>query len=209
VMQLKIDQSFVHDMLDDPDDLAILEGVIGLAAAFRRQVIAEGVETVEHGAMLLQLGCELAQGYGIARPMPAADLPGWAATWRPDAAWRNVPLVSRADLPLLFASVEHRTWVKAVENYLKDAREVPPQLDHEQCHFGAWLQGEGLTRHGAHAAFTAVHSLHEQAHDLATKLCELKQNGQGVRALSRLGELHGLANLLMAQLKVIEQEGHP
>jgi EAL domain-containing protein (putative c-di-GMP-specific phosphodiesterase class I) len=73
--QLKIDQSFVRDMLDDPDDLAISKGVIGLATAFRRKVIAEGVETVEHGEMLLQLGCDLAQGYGIARPMPAADLP--------------------------------------------------------------------------------------------------------------------------------------
>ncbi len=91
VALLKIDQSFVRDMLDDPDDLAILEGVIGLAVAFRREVIAEGVETVAHGTALLQLGCELAQGYGIARPMPAEQLPAWAATWQPDAAWR-VPL---------------------------------------------------------------------------------------------------------------------
>ena len=55
---LKIDQSFVRDMMSDPDDLAILEGVLGLATTFRRQVIAEGVETVDHGSMLLQLGCE-------------------------------------------------------------------------------------------------------------------------------------------------------
>jgi EAL domain-containing protein (putative c-di-GMP-specific phosphodiesterase class I) len=89
VSLLKIDQSFVRDMLDDPDDLAILKGVIGLAAAFRRQVIAEGVETVAHGVALLQLGCELGQGYGIARPMPAADLPAWVATWRPDVRWRS------------------------------------------------------------------------------------------------------------------------
>ena len=84
---LKIDQSFVRDMLDDPDDLAILEGVIGLAAAFKREVIAEGVETVAHGAALLNLGCELAQGYGIARPMPAELLPRWTASWRPDDSW--------------------------------------------------------------------------------------------------------------------------
>ena len=86
---LKIDQSFVRGMLDDPNDLAIVNGVIGLASAFRRQVIAEGVETVAHGAKLLALGCELAQGYGIARPMPAADLPDWAASWKPDAVWRS------------------------------------------------------------------------------------------------------------------------
>lgn len=84
---IKIDQSFVRDMLDDPDDLAIVTGVIGLAAAFRREVIAEGVETTAHGLQLLALGCVLAQGYGIARPMPAADLPVWVASWRPDAAW--------------------------------------------------------------------------------------------------------------------------
>jgi EAL domain-containing protein (putative c-di-GMP-specific phosphodiesterase class I) len=86
---LKIDQSFVRNMLDDPDDLAILQGVIALAMAFKRKVIAEGVETVEHGIALLQLGCELAQGYGIARPMPAEDLPAWTATWRPHSAWRS------------------------------------------------------------------------------------------------------------------------
>jgi EAL domain-containing protein (putative c-di-GMP-specific phosphodiesterase class I) len=91
VAMLKIDQSFVHDMLDDPDDLAILQGVIGLAAAFKREVIAEGVETIAHGSALLQLGCELAQGYGIARPMPAGQVPGWAATWRPDDAWSELP----------------------------------------------------------------------------------------------------------------------
>ena len=87
VTLLKIDQSFVRNMLEDPDDLAILQGVIGLAAAFKRQVIAEGVETVAHGSLLLQLGCELAQGYGIARPMPADQLPAWAAAWQADPAW--------------------------------------------------------------------------------------------------------------------------
>ena len=88
VALLKIDQSFVRDMLDDPDDLAILQGIIGLAAAFKRDVIAEGVETVAHGTALLKLGCALAQGYGIARPMPPEQLPAWVAAWQPDAAWR-------------------------------------------------------------------------------------------------------------------------
>ena len=91
VAMLKIDQSFVRDMLEDPDDLAILQGIIGLAESFKRQVIAEGVETVAHGSLLMQLGCELAQGYGIARPMPPDQLPGWAASWQPDAAWCELP----------------------------------------------------------------------------------------------------------------------
>ena len=90
VTMLKMDQSFVRDMLIDPDDLAILEGVIGLARAFRRQVIAEGVETIAHGVQLIKLGCHLAQGFGIARPMSAQDLPRWAAQWQPDPAWVSI-----------------------------------------------------------------------------------------------------------------------
>ena len=84
---LKMDQSFVRDMLDDPDDLAILQGVIGLAAAFKRKVIAEGVETVAHGNLLLQMGCDLGQGYAIARPMPAQDFPQWLRHWRTNPVW--------------------------------------------------------------------------------------------------------------------------
>ena len=85
---IKIDQTFVRDMLIDMDDLAIVEGVIALAKSFKRNVIAEGVETVEHGTALLKLGCYLAQGYGIARPMPASDIPAWVNGWKPDASWQ-------------------------------------------------------------------------------------------------------------------------
>jgi EAL domain-containing protein (putative c-di-GMP-specific phosphodiesterase class I) len=74
-------------MLSDPEDLAIVQGVIGLARTFQREVIAEGVETAAHGARLLQLGCKLGQGYGIARPMPAADLPAWLRNFKADRSW--------------------------------------------------------------------------------------------------------------------------
>lgn len=85
---IKIDQTFVRDMLTDTDDLAIVEGVIALAKSFKRDVIAEGVETIEHGTALLELGCELAQGYGIAKPMPASDIPAWINDWKPDVSWQ-------------------------------------------------------------------------------------------------------------------------
>ena len=92
VKYLKIDQNFVRDMLESSDSLLILMGVIKLARAFDLTVIAEGMETAQHGVMLLELGCELAQGYGIARPMPPDELPGWIRSWKPDPAWRDVAL---------------------------------------------------------------------------------------------------------------------
>ena len=61
--------------------------MISLAQAFGRQAIAEGVETVEHGAALLQLGCSLAKGYGIARPMPPEAVGAWAAAYVAPAEW--------------------------------------------------------------------------------------------------------------------------
>ncbi len=84
---LKIDQTFVRDMLEDQGDLAIVQGVIGLAQAFDRDVIAEGVESSAHGRLLLQLGCELGQGYGIGRPMPAEELQQWMVVWRARQPW--------------------------------------------------------------------------------------------------------------------------
>ena len=84
---IKIDQTFIRDMLIDADDLAIVLAVVSLAKAFQLEVIAEGVETVEHGTALLQLGCNKAQGYGIARPMPASDVPTWLSSWQPYQAW--------------------------------------------------------------------------------------------------------------------------
>ncbi len=61
--------------------MAIVQGVIGLAHAFGRQVIAEGVESEDHCAMLLQLGCDQAQGHGIGRPMPAGEILRWVQAW--------------------------------------------------------------------------------------------------------------------------------
>lgn len=85
---IKIDQSFVRDMLEDTEDCAIVEGIIGLAKSFRRDVIAEGVETMDHGRALMQMGCELAQGYGIARPMPAGEVHKWLSNWKADDYWQ-------------------------------------------------------------------------------------------------------------------------
>ncbi len=88
---LKIDQTFVRDMLEDESDLALVRGMLGLADSFGLKVVAEGVETEQQAAMLLQLGCDVVQGYGIARPMPAEQVLPWqrqfeaAPRWQPHA----------------------------------------------------------------------------------------------------------------------------
>ena len=201
VHQLKIDQSFVRDMLDDPDDLAILEGVIGLASAFGRQVIAEGVETVEHGNMLLQLGCDLAQGYGVARPMPGTDLPHWVSEWTPFPSWTTTSMVPREDLPLLAAAVGHRAWVQALEQHLQNNSTSPPPLDPHRCQFGTWLKGPGLTRHGDQQAYAGLEDIHHRLHELADQLCSQHANYPAAQAHRRMPEVRALSTELLDKLK--------
>ena len=95
VAVVKIDQSFVRDMLLDQDNMSILDGILWIMRRLQRSVIAEGVETLAHGRALMDLGCELAQGYGIARPMPVANLPAWMLAWENDLDWKEVALVPR------------------------------------------------------------------------------------------------------------------
>jgi diguanylate cyclase (GGDEF)-like protein len=87
VHTLKIDQSFVRDMLTDQEDLNIVQGVIGLARVFNRDVIAEGVETIEHGIKLASLNCNNLQGYGIARPMSLEQFNDWLAKYQIPQQW--------------------------------------------------------------------------------------------------------------------------
>lgn len=87
ISQIKIDQSFVKNMLENPEDQAILKGIVNIASVFQLETIVEGVETVELGETLIELGCQFAQGYCIAKPMPASEVSEWCATWRPSKFW--------------------------------------------------------------------------------------------------------------------------
>jgi diguanylate cyclase (GGDEF)-like protein/PAS domain S-box-containing protein len=89
VDELKIDKSFVMGMLSNPEDLAIVKGVIGLAASFKYRVIAEGVESIEHILLLKEMGCDLIQGFAISRPLPQTQVAEWLSKFQPDPLWKS------------------------------------------------------------------------------------------------------------------------
>jgi hypothetical protein len=136
-------------------------------------------------------------------------LPEWSAAWRTDPAWIDLPAVSRDDLPLLFASVDHRAWIVAIEAFLKGERVAPPSLDCHHCRFGTWLDAGGMARHGGKPAFQAIELLHQKVHALAVELCEFQARGRTPEALARLGELHGLRGALLDQLKALLEGSRP
>ncbi|GAB1387018.1 hypothetical protein MASR1M59_21660 [Melaminivora sp.] len=75
--RIKVDRSFVMDTPGDTDDVAIVSAVVQLARSLQLQSVAEGVETPEQLQLLRRLGCDLAQGFGIGRPMPAQQAQAW------------------------------------------------------------------------------------------------------------------------------------
>ena len=88
---LKVDRSFVQNMTENRQDREIVDSIVRLARAFNREVIAEGVETVEQGRALLELGCSLGQGYGLGKPMPGEEFLAWLEDWETRKPWGCVP----------------------------------------------------------------------------------------------------------------------
>lgn len=78
VQEIKIDRSFVTDMLKDPDDEKVVGAIIALSQNFQRRVVAEGIEDAATMERLLEMGCYLAQGFHYTKPLPAAEALAWA-----------------------------------------------------------------------------------------------------------------------------------
>ena len=168
---LKIDQSFVRDILDDKEDFALVQAIIGLAGAFEREVLAEGVETAEQGGLLMRLGWDVAQGEWIAKAMPAEAVIAWSEKFTPDARW-SVWSETEWDLkvfPLLVAQYDIREWVNNVLNPIEDetlAAEKALLSDENRCRFGAWYHSDGLKQYGHLANFGAIDKLHRRLHSV-------------------------------------------
>ncbi len=197
---LKVDRSFIADMLRAPGDLAIIGGVVGLAEAFGHHAVAEGVETAEQGRMLLKLGCDVAQGFGIARPMPAGELPAWMSAWEPDPSWTREQRLSADDFPLLLAEQRHRAWVERLVAVVSGNAAEPPFLNPSDCWLGRWIQGAGRSRYGEQPYFVRLEEEHRQIHDLAEKLVALVGLGQQDEAQRRLPDLLALQSAIIAAI---------
>ena len=83
VHALKIDRSFITDLMDEPDSEAIVRSIIELARNLGLETVAEGVEDEEVCDRLTSLGCDYVQGFAIARPMPADAMLRWLRSYVP------------------------------------------------------------------------------------------------------------------------------
>ncbi len=186
---IKIDRTFVRDILEDKNDLALIEAIIGMGRAFNRKLVAEGVETVAHGVLLIRLGCELAQGYGISKPMPATQVLDWAVHYQVDPLWQKWADVrwEISDFPLVLAQYDYIEWVNRLLVFV-DARQIPEdhaEIDNEyRCRFGQWYGAQRNVLYRQLPEFAAIGEVHHQVHDCAKQLVDAvtQQDERVIRA---------------------------
>jgi diguanylate cyclase (GGDEF)-like protein/PAS domain S-box-containing protein len=201
ITYIKIDKSFVIDMMEDPNDLAILKGVIKLSDAFQKQVIAEGVETIEHGRALLQLGCEIAQGYVIARPMPSEAFPDWLITWQPESSWRTQRVITNDEAKILLVLVEHRAWIASLDAYLKGKINNFESVNINECSFGKWLDTNGEEYFSSIEVSASVHAIHARIHNRVDELLVLQRKDAKKEIAKGIAELYSLHDELFNNIK--------
>ncbi|MBF0471793.1 MAG: EAL domain-containing protein, partial [Gammaproteobacteria bacterium] len=199
VTEIKIDQSFVRDMLHDPADFSIVNGVLGMSEAFQIEVVAEGVETEEQGVLLIQAGCRYAQGYAIARPLPLAGFEAWMRSWRPVTAWCQSERIRGEGQPLLFAGICHRSWVRQLQRYLSASRDTPPPMNIRFCRFGRWLE-EYRQQFRESQQLHEVELCHNRIHEVAAELIAHHQQGEP-SAPNQIREVTALSERLLGLLQ--------
>lgn len=190
---IKIDESFVRDMLDDPSDFAIIDGVLGLSDAFNREIIAEGVETTKHGLMLLLMGCVEAQGYSIAKPMSADSFPRWLKSYVPDQAWLQFAhkQTTQKDKKIQLFSLIIEQWkemfINNVWSSLEDS-ERWPIMNSEHCFCGEQINRIKQDKLLAPEDFKNLAQFHELLHINAQKLYQQYIDGDIEKARDGLVE---------------------
>ena len=196
---IKIDRSFVLNMLDSTNALDIVENVVRLAHGFNRMVVAEGIETIEHGALLVLTGCRICQGFGIAHPMPADEVVGWSRQWNAPATGDAMPPGLRPqDIPLILAAQSHRKWVnRLIEQLINPDLDDATELNDTDCAFGRWYRSEGLSRYANLDEFRDIGPLHQHIHRLARELVPLSRAGHARLVQERIPEIQQVHTQLL------------
>jgi len=205
---LKIDQHFVRDILNDPDDWKIVEGVISLATQYHRPVIAEGVESIEIAILLMYMGNTLMQGYVISKPMPVDKVNGWILDWKNNGIWLELEkntYKEKTDFILQVAVFSHKRWVNQIIEYvLSNGLSVLPELSDSNCTFFHWYNGIGKFNYGTNSNYPFIAPKHEKVHQIAEQLINVKNTTKQKEKL--IQSLHnGQDELVKALLLLSEQ----
>ncbi|HEX5784185.1 MAG TPA: EAL domain-containing protein [Burkholderiaceae bacterium] len=208
---VKIDKSFVKEVLKDPNNLVIVHSVTQLARSLLRNVVAEGVEDADQGRALLQMGCDQAQGDGIGPAMPAEHLRAWLEAWHPPSLWLRLGRSTwgEAVYPMLLAEVEHRSWVAHLAHAIEHDLAPPHEhLDNSHtCRFGRWYDQVPHTfpTLATDPVFHAIREPHERVHALAAEMDRLWRDGLVRQAQAKLPEVRVARDAVLVAIQLLAE----
>lgn len=179
---VKIDKMFIQTMLSYPQEMEVVEAIINLAKVFNLNVIAEGVESIEHGIVLLRYHCNNAQGFGITKSLPADKVIPWTKQFIPDPSWElwSDALWDMQDFPLLVAKSDHIVWIEQVLINIKDPELKTDEkdiTDEKQCRFGQWYYGIAKQQYSHLESYQKIEAIHHEVHKTGLKIYQLKALG--------------------------------
>jgi|GEM_PF-1672996 len=198
---IKIDRSFINGMLDDPSDYAIIDGVIGLADAFNREVVAEGVEVIEHGLMLLLMGCEKVQGNCISEPMPNEALLDWLNSYSANQSWYqfgNEYRTEKESKVALFKLVTNHWKDKFIACVQANSVDIKhwPILNSKHCPCGIWLKRAKQEKLFPVEQLEQLDKAHDNLHQIANRIIFQYQEGEIELARADLKKLEAAFNCM-------------
>ncbi|MGY6554813.1 MAG: putative bifunctional diguanylate cyclase/phosphodiesterase [Wenzhouxiangella sp.] len=208
VQTLKLHRSFISGMLEQPEDLTIVDGVLRLARAFELDVVAEGVETLEQGRMLRRMGCEMIQGQAVAHPMPPSGVLQWEADWSLPREWAGVETLAGDAREVLYGQIEHRAWMRALKQFLSAAEAEDALSPPRSCRLGRRLQS-GLARRADRPTRQRLLDAYRKLQELGEELIQLRRSAGPYVAMERWAEsdLERLAEELETALESLTEPG--
>jgi len=174
--EIKIDQGFIRELLNKPQDLIFVESLINLGLGMNVIITVEGVETEEHIALLREMEVDYLQGYAIARPLRAEAVADFVHAF--------VLGTGDADTPLL-ALYQHLGWVHAAEESAMNHGGYE-HADLAACPITVWLHGHAPELPGVEALLAE----HEAVHALGQEILQVRQSGTREELHRLLGQLH-------------------
>ena len=127
--EVKIDRSFIRNLMEDPKDLAVVANLLRTARMLLIRPVAKGAESESEGQILAHLGCPVLQGSVLSLPLPAEEIPGWVASFRPAASWTEAirwPEFDMEELSLLMVA--------------RAARDLCRRLPHDPEEVAGWTE---------------------------------------------------------------------
>ncbi|MDA8152274.1 MAG: EAL domain-containing protein [Acidithiobacillus sp.] len=184
--EIKIDQGFIRELSDKPQDLIFVESLVSLGLGMGILITVEGVESEAHIALLREMDVDYLQGYAIARPLEAEAVADFVRTFVLGSGDADTPLV---------ALYQHLLWVHAAEESAMN-HGINEHTELAACPITTWLLAHASELPGVETLLAE----HEAVHALGREILQVRQSGMREERRRLLGQLHRRSHLFQEEL---------